>query len=303
MKTHHYILSANFHAGSEVVNYPWDSKPALHPDNTWFRYISKEFADSAIYYGTGGYFKTIVDTETIKGVTNGWDWYPLYGGRQDCITYFYGGREVTIELDSTKLTPEDSLPNLWNYTRRSYLHYLEQAMFGIRGFVFDSLTNKPLKAKIELEGYDDSSSIVYSDSLTGKYYRLIYEGNYTLRCSANRYITKEIQNVEALNRKQTWLNIALKPGIGKDTFVQKSEIAKLKIGPNPCNQYIYFKGLENSFVTANCKIIDITGKTIINLNQANLNNGIDVRFLQPGIYFLKINLSNNILTKKIIIIR
>jgi Zinc carboxypeptidase/Secretion system C-terminal sorting domain len=135
MNKYNYILSANFHSGSEVVNYPWDSRPEMHPDSTWFRYISHEYADTAQFYGRPGYF-TDVDP---SGITDGWAWYAVFGGRQDYITYFHNGREVTIEIDETKMTPESELDNLWNYNYRSFLHYLQHAIYGIGKIVKTSI--------------------------------------------------------------------------------------------------------------------------------------------------------------------
>lgn len=135
MNKYNFILSANFHSGSEVVNYPWDSRPEMHPDSTWFRYISIEYADTAQSYGRPGYF-TDVDP---SGITDGWAWYTVFGGRQDYITYFHNGREVTIEIDETKMTPESELSNLWNYNYRSFLHYLQHAIYGIGKIVRTSI--------------------------------------------------------------------------------------------------------------------------------------------------------------------
>lgn len=56
-----------------------------------------------------------------NGVTNGYAWYAVAGGRQDYMTYFMHGREVTIELCHTKLTTASQLPTYWNYNKASLL--------------------------------------------------------------------------------------------------------------------------------------------------------------------------------------
>ena len=40
---YHFVLSANFHGGTEVVNYPWDNTYTRHPDDAWFFLISREY--------------------------------------------------------------------------------------------------------------------------------------------------------------------------------------------------------------------------------------------------------------------
>ncbi|MCD6330185.1 MAG: succinylglutamate desuccinylase/aspartoacylase family protein, partial [Candidatus Cloacimonetes bacterium] len=73
-----FIHSANFHGGAEVVNYPWDTWATLHADNDWYYDISRAFADTVHLYSPSTYmnFKD-------NGVTNGYAWYTISGGRQD----------------------------------------------------------------------------------------------------------------------------------------------------------------------------------------------------------------------------
>lgn len=212
MQEHNFTLSANFHAGSELVNYPWDCWSSdypdynPHPDETWYQYVSHEYADTVHYYGTYSYMNP---SFTDDGIINGYTWYPVYGGRQDYMTRFMHGREVTIELDYTKYTPEDELNTLWEYNYRSMLNYMEQCTFGLHGMVTDSLTGEVLKAKIEILAHDEDSSFVYSDSLTGYYTRLLYEGTYDVQVSAYGYYTKTVSGVEIINHEATGLSVEL----------------------------------------------------------------------------------------------
>ncbi len=116
MRSHHFVLSANFHSGAEVVNYPWDRWDRLHADNEWFYSISRKYADTVHANSYPGYM-----TDLENGITNGADWYIIYGGRQDFVTYELQGREVTIELDDTHVTPAADLNSLWQYNWRSLL--------------------------------------------------------------------------------------------------------------------------------------------------------------------------------------
>ncbi len=200
-----FILSANFHGGTEVVNYPWDTWARLHPDDTWWQMISHLYADTAQANSPAGYMDGFND-----GITNGYAWYRVTGGRQDFFTYFHHGREVTIEISNTKLLNPTLLPAHWYYNKESFLDFMENTYYGIRGIVTDTSGN-PVKANIEITGHDIDNSEVYSDSLTGAYYRMIAAGTYTLTVSAENYFSQTIPDVQVINFQGTNLNVQLVP--------------------------------------------------------------------------------------------
>lgn len=202
----YWRLSANFHGGTEVVNYPWDCWARLAADDAWWVRVSRRFADTVHQYAPSNYMN-----EYVNGITNGYAWYYVHGSRQDYQIYYRHGRESTIEISDTKLLPPALLPAHWDYLHRSLIGYLEQVQYGINGKVTDSLTNAPLKAKITITGFDLDSSEVYSDSLFGMYYRMIIAGTYNLTFSAPGYYSKTVQNVSAVNDQATVLNVMLRP--------------------------------------------------------------------------------------------
>jgi len=102
------------------------------------------------------------------------------GGRQDYVTWGLGGREVTIEIDDIKMTPGSKLETLWNWNHRSLIRYMAEALSGVRGTVTDAVTGEPLKSRIFIQTHDIDSSHIWSDILTGKYYRFIAPGAYTI---------------------------------------------------------------------------------------------------------------------------
>jgi hypothetical protein len=292
---HHFVLSANFHEGNEVVNYPWDHTKNRHADDLWFQYISHEYADSAQHYGRTGYFADV----TSSGITEGAVWYTVYGGRQDYATYFCGGREVTIELDRSKLTPENQLNNLWNYNYRSFLHYIEQAMFGIHGFVLDSASNQPVKARVELLNHDSSYSVVYSDSLKGDYYRLINEGIYSVQFSAPGYNTITVQNINVHNRQTTYLNVYLGKNNKDEIDFEKAE--PLVLFPNPCSDFLKIKLTNVQF--ADIELLNPTGQSIVTYKNFNINNSLDISGVQGGYYYIKIHNPKTAFIKPLVIRR
>ncbi len=197
------VLSANFHGGAEVVNYPWDTWSTLHVDNTWFINISRAYATSAQNNSPAGYLDDL-----NNGITNGWVWYEVNGSRQDWMTYYKNGREVTIELSNTKLLPASQLNAHWNYNYDALLGYLENALYGIQGIVTNAL-GQPLNATIRVLGHDNNQSVAVTDPVNGDYCRFLAPGSYNLEVSAAGYPTRTFNNIAVTANQKTLLNVVL----------------------------------------------------------------------------------------------
>lgn len=207
-EAHHFVMSANFHGGSEVMNYPWDTWSRLHTDTPWLLLVCNEYADTAQAYSPSGYMN-----DFGTGVTNGYAWYTITGGRQDYMTFFHQCREVTMEISETKNPPASQLPNFWNYNYRSLLNYLEQVTYGITGTITDSITGEPVRAQVFILNHDLAidSSMVFSRETDGAYFRLLKSGNWTMEVSAPGYVTKTITDVNVTDYNRTVRNVELCP--------------------------------------------------------------------------------------------
>ena len=208
-EANNFALVANFHGGTEVVNYPWDSWTNAypdyrhHPDEAWYQYISHQYADTCQANAPSNYMNGYDD-----GTTNGGDWYVISGGRQDYTNFYRWGREVTIEISDTKLIPAAQLPAHWNYNRKSLIKYMEAVLKGVNGVVTDTLGN-PIKAKITVLNHDADNSEVYSDS-SGYYLRMLAPGTYSFKFEATDYYNQTINNVIISNYNSlTTLNVEL----------------------------------------------------------------------------------------------
>jgi hypothetical protein len=209
--TLHFVMSANMHGGIECVNYPWDSWTSsnnLHADNDWWLLVSHEYADTARYYSPPTYMNPS-GSSFNNGVTHGGDWYVVYGSRQDFMNYYRNQRELTLELSNTKLLPPAQLPAHWEYNYRSFLNYMRQATYGIRGTVTDLYSGQPLEAMIEILNHDADNTHVYSELPYGDFYRPVLAGTYDLLVSAEGYNSTIIENVTIGNYQTLQLNIQL----------------------------------------------------------------------------------------------
>ena len=207
---HSFVISANMHSGAEVVNYPWDTWSRLHPDDIWWQDISHQYADTAQANSPSGYL-----TDLNDGITNGYAWYTITGGRQDFMNYWHHCRELTLELSGVKLLPASQLPAYWGYNRKSMLTYLEQARYGIRGIVTDIQTGLPMAALVTVLGHDQDqdSSQVRTDADAGDYHRMIEAGTYDLEFTAPGYIPQTVSSVTVTEGSVTFVDVQLMPQV------------------------------------------------------------------------------------------
>ena len=181
-----FTMAANFHGGSEVMNYPWDNTYALHPDDAWWQHISREYANLAQAVSSS------YMTDEDNGVTNGAQWYMIGGGRQDYMNAYRQCREITIECSTTKKPSGSQLPDFWNYNHNAMLAFMEQCLNGIHGFVYDAYTNQPINgATVTVLNHDDQYSYVSSHE-EGDFHRPIKGGTWTLEVAKAGYCTETI---------------------------------------------------------------------------------------------------------------
>lgn len=255
MRRHRFVISVNFHSGSEVVNYPWDRwLNKLHADNTWFNEISRAYADTAHNYSEPTYM-----TSMDNGVTRGAVWYIIFGGRQDFMTQELHGREVTIELDDQYVTPAAQLPLLWEYNWRSLIGYLENALYGVHGSVLDSESYAPVAAEVFIKGHDIDSSQVYADTLNGSFVRLLAPGIWPLTLTAHGYRDTTV-SVSVSGGQKTGITIYMKKGT---TPPDSSLPQRPALYPNPASLFINALLPDEVAGNVNVRIFDQSGRIVI----------------------------------------
>ncbi|TYA52518.1 M14 family zinc carboxypeptidase, partial [Formosa maritima] len=208
----HFVLSANFHGGTEVVNYPFDNTYTNHADTDWFILASKEYAVNCQDNSPNGYMDAMYTNYPWPGVTEGADWYQVFGGRQDFMNYYHQCKEVTIELSNTKLIPANQLTNHWNYNREALIEYLIQGTYGFQGVVKDAVSGDPLEATITLIGHDALNSHTVSSLPYGDFYRPVYAGTYNILIEADCYQSVTLTNQTIANYQTlTLADVLLNP--------------------------------------------------------------------------------------------
>jgi len=283
-----FNMSGNFHGGAEVFNYPWDTYERRTADDSWWICQGRMYVDTVHLHSPQGYLNDL-----DNGVTNGYDWYEVNGGRQDFMTHTHRGREFTLELSNQKLLDSDELPDHWEYNYRSLLNYLEASSLGLRGVITDSVTGEPVEAEVFISGHDEDNSQVFSQLPHGGYFRYLDNANYDVTYSAEGYISQTL--AVAVDKNAVMIqDVALVPESVSTTEIPESE---LEIQTGDQRITVNNKGTDKTLVlyTADGKILlqDYPVKT--GINQIYLDEVVI-----SGIYLLHITDGERELVQKVI---
>ena len=221
-RTRNFVLSANYHGGAEVVNYPWDTYSItgganIHPHDNYFKHVSIEYATLCqTADGNLNYMDDVLSTGAFPGTTNGSAWYTVAGGRQDYNNYFNHIKEVTVEISAIKFPTASTLPTFWNNNRQAFLNYIKQASYGLHGVVTDASGN-PIHTKVYISGTTDGFGAWVETSTTkGDYHKVQIAGTYNVIFEAPGYISQTIP-ATITNGATTTLNVTMIPVTGLPT--------------------------------------------------------------------------------------
>jgi hypothetical protein len=203
MAANRFTLSANFHTGALVVNYPYDndghgSVNSPCPDDALFKQISETYSSHNAPMWNSPYFP--------HGITNGAAWYAVSGGLQDWTYRYLGENAVTIELSDTFKPPQSQLPTLWSQNQESMLSFAETCEMGVHGLMLDSVTGLPVNGAVQITGQDRRA---YSDPGQGFFDYMLLPGTYDLTFTAPGYAPMFVEDVTVPAGAGIDLDIAL----------------------------------------------------------------------------------------------
>lgn len=197
---HRFILSANYHGGALVVNYPWDCQAAYTPDDDMLREFSLGYAirNPPMYN----------NPEFPNGVTVGWAWYIIHGGMQDWCYNWRSDMDVTIEVSNTKWPNWSLMDQFWNENRDAMLWYMSRSLVGVRGIVTDVQTGLPVDATVNILEIDKP---IRTDPDIGDYQRMLLPGTYTLKVEAFGYLPQTISGIAVGSGAATRRDVQMVP--------------------------------------------------------------------------------------------
>ena len=281
-----FTMGANYHGGAEIVNYPWDTYQPLHPDDAWWQYVSREYAQ--LCQAVSSSYMTTADSsgDTPSGITNGYAWYTITGSRQDYMNYYGQCRELTIECSKAKTPTASQLPNFWNYNHNAMLAYIEQCLNGVHGFVYDAVTGEPIEGvSVTVLSHDALGSSV-STHVVGDFHRPIKGGTYTFEFSKSGYYPQSVEVVVTDGQRVDLEPVYLEYGA---PIPEDPDIVIMQNGSvETCNALFYDSGGENGNYGNNLEYImtinpSSDGAMVsVSFSQFNVESNYDYLYIYDG---------------------
>ena len=300
-----FVMSFSYHSYGEIVIYSWQEAPRA-PDQDLILEIADSIASRIPKFAGGeSYDPRVSNCQT--GFSRCW----MYG--------VAGTFEFTIETASSFMPSgvdglsiaQDNIPGA--------LYILDRVNGpGISGHILDKLSGQALEADYKiLEIYDDILTIKTSDSLYGRYDRLLQPGEYTLQVSKEGYLTEIISNIQVEDGAMTNLDVFLIPIVSGIEDLQAlpfdGNIRLSQNYPNPFKNNTSIKYYTEKAGNLSIEVYDLLGKKVATLvkgwhtpgeYQTNWNGNNDSgKILTGGFHYYRLISEEAMLTRKMIINR
>ncbi|MBR5784816.1 MAG: T9SS type A sorting domain-containing protein [Bacteroidales bacterium] len=282
MKKKQFVLSATLHGGAEELNFPWDSyrsSQKKHADYEWWKSVCDRFVAECRAYDPTAY-----TYDYVNGWVHGGDWYVVRKGKQDYVNYYLNSREITIEISAVKTVHPSYLDEYWHINKNALINYIGEVHRGLQGVVLDSETLEPISATVSVVNHDVDNSFVTTLPRSGKFYRLIEPGKYTIAVNAEGYIATVIEDVEITEMQSAELKVLLNKKENDGSSMQS-------IFPNPCQEYFYLESKDVQMYKY--EILDLKGRQLASKEINAKKCTVDVKELVSGVYFVKLYTTDN----------
>ena len=194
-----FVIGISYHSYGEAILYPWGnfSEP---PDMSLIYDIGKNLA-SRIKRVTGHGSYTMLPLNGRVGQSSIW----MYG--------HLGIIDYIVEVGTHYYPPAENVPFILKQQYKGASYLFDRALGArIYGHVFDFYSRRPLEASVEVVNYSSESvNARRTDSVFGRFDRLVMPGSYALDISCEGYKTRRIANVQVDKNKPAELEIGLFP--------------------------------------------------------------------------------------------
>uniref|UniRef100_A0AC34Q904 Peptidase M14 carboxypeptidase A domain-containing protein n=1 Tax=Panagrolaimus sp. JU765 TaxID=591449 RepID=A0AC34Q904_9BILA len=177
-----FVLSANLHGGTRIVNYPFDdfqfgrSQTGDHDIFVKLAYSYARAHPNMFLPGARCTGET-ADFDPPKGITNGATWYEVSGGMQDWMYLAADCFEITVETNCDKFPIAARLPGYWEDHKFALIHFISLAHHTINGFVLDEQTGLGIpNATLSINGRGK----ILRSYIYGDFWRPVTPGSYNV---------------------------------------------------------------------------------------------------------------------------
>ncbi len=285
----HFVFDVCYHnvrtGQGELVYWPWRWGTQFCIDYPFIKKIADTLASKIINDAGNGTYASIYGYAT-EGTARNW----LYG---------VGGTfAYTIEVSRSCYPPGYLVDSICIRNLPGAYYLLERAFgSGITGTITDSITNQPLVAEVRVSGfYDSTLPPRMSDSIFGRYRRILNPGTYTLYFIKSGYDTVIVEGVVVEPGFPETLNIKMQPlGIEEtDLRITPYALHSLKIYPNPFRNrltihyalstmdYAENRVASSQKSVASIKIYDATGRLVRNFSRLTTCDLLSTQIVWDG---------------------
>ncbi len=210
-----FVIYTTYHSGTEAAMWPWGYSTNAPYDSIFMAFLCQRYSS---YTGYPAF-------QICRGL------YETHGCSSD---YAYGAEGMfclAVELCSPHVPDTSRIDTICRKNLSANLEILRRCAYGLRGRVYDSLTNQPVKAIVIT---DPPNFPIYTDS-NGYYFRYLHQGSYTVRVIANGYREKIISGVNVPADTYAILDIPLFPDTTIPIFAYKCASCNIEDPSNHSN--------------------------------------------------------------------
>ncbi len=287
-----FVVGISYHTYGYVVLFPSFYDGQYTPDLTSLFEIAQNMC-----WEIGDYSAGALDGTNMSPV-----W--LYGA--------LGMYDFLIETSQSFIPPAESIIIETEKNFRGLKYLLNRSFYsGITGRVLDSLTLQPLEATIEVIGLTGDSIVPRtSDSLFGRFYRLLQNRTYEMRFSKPGYTAKTISNIPVVSDSLTYIEVLLAqiPGVESGDMVQYFDVHSSAL-PNPFRGHCIINVGSIGANPCRLSIYDTAGRHVRSLARGQegsyLWDGKDEvgRRVEPGVYFYRVENNGGCVLGKVVMVK
>jgi hypothetical protein len=210
---HPYVLSVHGHTGAVCINYLWDYIGTERSSGDPSKYSEEFFITNYLptypfISDTAATYKTQVNNagDTSFWMTEGYEWYPVFGSLQDWQYGVRGCLAYTLEYHASfshTIVNEPLFQEVFEYHKDSFITLFSQAQKGISGIITGD-GGVPVDASVTITPEVSSrafadpipfSPFCFTDPDIGDYHLPVQPGTYTLDITADGYTPRTISGI------------------------------------------------------------------------------------------------------------